>query len=141
MAYSPFRSFGAFSAFSAFSIIPFIVLIGFMFFIGIIVAKALRGASQWKKNNDSPVLTVEAKVVAKRADVSHFNNRNMNSGSMSYTSSSTTYFVTFQVQSGDRMEFLVQDTEYGMLVENDFGKLTFQGTRYIGFERGRSPSY
>ena len=25
--------------------------------------------------------------------------------------------------------------EFGMLVEGDRGKLTFQGTRYLGFER------
>jgi len=25
--------------------------------------------------------------------------------------------------------------EYGMLVEGDKGNLTFQGTRYLGFER------
>ncbi|MCI9457297.1 MAG: DUF2500 domain-containing protein, partial [Oscillospiraceae bacterium] len=40
-----------------------------------------------------------------------------------------------QVESGDRMEFQVQDTDYGLLVEGDRGKLTFQGTRFLGFER------
>lgn len=33
------------------------------------------------------------------------------------------------------MEFRVSDKEYGMLAENDIGRLTFQGTRYLGFER------
>jgi hypothetical protein len=33
------------------------------------------------------------------------------------------------------MEFKIRDTEYGMLAEKDVGKLTFQGTRYLGFER------
>ena len=47
----------------------------------------------------------------------------------------TTYYVTFQVESGDRMEFTVEGSEYGMLIEGDHGKLTFQGTRYLGFER------
>ena len=42
---------------------------------------------------------------------------------------------TFQVASGDRMELLVGGREYGMLAEGDFGELTFQGTRYLGFER------
>ena len=42
-----------------------------------------------------------------------------------YTSSST-YYVTFQVESGDRMEFVVPSREYGMLVEGDMGRLTFQ---------------
>ena len=47
----------------------------------------------------------------------------------------TTYYVTFQVESGDRMELTVSGSDYGMLVEGDIGKLSFQGTRYLGFER------
>ena len=47
----------------------------------------------------------------------------------------TTYYVTFQVESGDRMELTVSGPDYGMLVEGDIGKLSFQGTRYLGFER------
>lgn len=45
------------------------------------------------------------------------------------------YYVTFQFESGDRMEFQVYGSEYGMLAEGDEGKLTFQGTRYLSFER------
>lgn len=56
---------------------------------------------------------------------------------MSHTSTSTTYYATFEVPSGDRMEFKVGSREYGMLVEGDAGKLTFQGTRYHGFQRTR----
>ena len=47
----------------------------------------------------------------------------------------TTYYATFQVESGDRMELEVDGSDYGMLVEGDMGKLMFQGTRYLGFER------
>lgn len=47
----------------------------------------------------------------------------------------TTYYVTFQVDSGDRMELSVSGSEYGMLVDGDRGKLSFQGTRYLSFER------
>ena len=75
-------------------------------------------------------------MVTKRMDVRH---RNHNSGvdNMHHHTSSTTYYATFQVESGDRMELAVRDREYGLLVENDIGKLTFQGTRYLGFERER----
>ncbi|MCD7839604.1 MAG: DUF2500 domain-containing protein [Erysipelotrichaceae bacterium] len=48
-------------------------------------------------------------------------------------SSTTYYYVTFELSSGDRMEFSVKGREYGMLVEGDKGQLTFQGTRYLGF--------
>lgn len=49
--------------------------------------------------------------------------------------SSTRYYVTFQVDSGDRMELPMTGSEYGMLAEGDVGKLTFQRTRYLSFER------
>ena len=39
------------------------------------------------------------------------------------------------VESGDRVELTVSGSDYGMLVEGDIGKLSFQGTRYLGFER------
>ena len=110
-----------------------------MFFLifGVIVVMILitvvRGLSQWHINNESPVLTVEAEVVAKRADVSH--NSHHDANGMDHYSTSTTYYATFQVESGDRIELHVPDREYGMLVEGDRGRLTFQGTRYQGFER------
>ncbi len=119
-------------------------LFGTMFFVvfalvfGFIIFALIRGIAQWSKNNRSPQLTVEATVVAKRADVSVTNHPMAGdvTGAHGYShTSSTTYYVTFQVESGDRMEFHVPREEYGMLVEGDAGRLTFQGTRYLGFER------
>ena len=52
-----------------------------------------------------------------------------------HTTSATWYYVTFQVESGDRMEFSVGGTDFGMLAEGDHGNLSFQGTRYLSFER------
>ena len=57
---------------------------------------------------------------------------------MHHTHTATSYYATFQVESGDRIEFLVSGTEYGMLAEGDSGKLTFQGTRYLNFQRNES---
>ena len=54
---------------------------------------------------------------------------------MHHTHTATSYYATFQVESGDRIEFLVSGTEYGMLAEGDRGMLTFQGTRYLNFRR------
>ena len=54
---------------------------------------------------------------------------------MGHTSTSTTYYVTFEVCSGDRMELRLQGHEYGLIVEGDRGELTFQGTRFLGFTR------
>jgi hypothetical protein len=50
---------------------------------------------------------------------------------------STDYYVTFQLDSGERREFRVTGHAYGTLVEGAEGSLSAQGTRYWGFERGR----
>ena len=116
--------------FDMFSIMFSIV---FIIFIGMFVATAIKGIGQWNKNNNSPRLTVPATVVAKRTNVSHHNHAGTNGHH--HHSTSTTYYVTFQVESGDRMELHLSGHEFGMLVEGDKGKLSFQGTRYLGFER------
>lgn len=107
----------------------------FVLVIGVFVFGFVRGIKQWNKNNHSPRLTVPATVVAKRTDVTHHHHHHHDHGAMNHTSHSTSYYVTFQVESGDRMELSMAGHEYGMLVEGDRGRLNFQGTRYLGFER------
>ena len=105
----------------------------FVLVIGMFIVVAVKGLSQWNKNNHSPRLTVPATVVAKRTNVSH--HRHGGADAHHHYHTSTTYYVTFQVESGDRMELHVAGHEYGLLIEGDSGDLTFQGTRYLGFER------
>lgn len=118
-----------------FSVMSFIV---FVFVIGIFITIVVSGISIWNKNNNSPRLTVAAQIVSKRTNISHHSHANAGdvTGMQGYsTDSSTWYYVTFQVDSGDRMEFSVTGSEYGMLAEGDTGRLSFQGTRYLSFER------
>ena len=105
----------------------------FVLVIGMFIVIAVKGLSQWNKNNHSPRLTVPATVVAKRTNVTRHHHGGANGHHHHHTS--TSYYVTFQVESGDRMELHVAGTEYGLLIEGDSGNLTFQGTRYLGFER------
>ena len=114
------------------AIFSFIFPILFLLFIGMFFFALISNLRTWNKNNHSPRLTVPATVVAKRTEVSHHHTDN----TMAHTF--TTYYVTFQVESGDRIEFLVSGTEYGMLAEGDSGELTFQGTRYLNFQRNES---
>ena len=110
----------------------------FLLALGTIMFALVGNLRTWNKNNHSPRLTVQAAVVAKRTQVSRHRNANAGdaTGAHGYTTSSvTTYYVTFQVESGDRMELQVGGAEYGMLVEGDTGKLSFQGTRYLSFQR------
>ena len=109
-----------------FSIMRIMVPVMFVLVFGIIIVTMVRGVGEWNKNNQSPKLTVPVTVVAKRSDV-HRGIETMHTF--------TSYYVTFQVESGDRMEFEISDMEYGMLAEGDSGELTFQGTRYLNFRR------
>ncbi|MGF7059387.1 DUF2500 domain-containing protein [Brassicibacter mesophilus] len=111
-----------------FSIFP----IFFLLIFGLILFTIIRGIKEWNYNNHQPVLSVPAKVVSKRTHVSRHTHAHDNHH---HHSSSTTYYVTFEVESGDRMELHVPSREYGMIVEGDEGKLTFQGTRFHSFNR------
>ena len=131
MGFSPFDGFSGLM----FNIVPVIVMIGFVFVFGFILIQIIQSIRQWNRNNDSPVLTVDATIVTKHTIVTdHHHDAGNNAISHS---TYTTHYITFQVESGDRMEFQVKREEYGLLAENDTGKLTFQGTRYLGFRRTR----
>lgn len=119
MGFSPFDDF-MFSAMPMFGFVIFAIVIGGFIFV------IVKGIGQWSSNNGSPRLTVSAQVKTKRANTR---------GGSGDSSAHTSYYVTFQVESGDRMELKMSGKEYGMLAEGDLGILTFQGTRYLGFER------
>lgn len=123
-----FSMFGLFDTF-----FPFLLGTIFLLVIGMFLFVIIRGIGQWNHNNHSPRLSVPAKVVSRRQHHEHHAAANSGTGM-----GSTSYYVTFEVESGDRMEFHLTGKEYGMLAEGDEGMLTFQGTRYHGFERNRS---
>ncbi|MGG0736297.1 DUF2500 domain-containing protein [Niallia taxi] len=110
---------------------PIFIGIIFIFVIGSILFTIFKGIGQWHKNEQSPRLSVPAIIKAKRTDVSRTSNNDNSLSSSTYT----TYYLTFEFESGDRTEFHVSGKEYGLLSENDTGILNFQGTRFLGFER------
>lgn len=112
--------------FGMFSIMEVVFPLFFLVFISFFVVILIRSLKEWNKNNHSPRLTVEATVVGRRGH---------RSGGGHNHSAHTTYYITFQVESGDRLELNIPASEYGYIVEGDRGKLTFQGTRFLGFER------
>ena len=126
--------------FGVFQVIFFLM---FGIFIVFFLITAVKGIRTWNKNNHSPRLTVEATVVSKRqnTNVHHHNTGDNGAIHTSTSTTSTTYYVTFQVASGDRMELHMSGREYGMMAEGDFGELTFQGTRYLSFERRGSKTF
>ena len=100
--------------------ILFMAMFGLVF--GMIISTLIKNGKQNRKNDTSPRLTSEATVVTKRTHVR---------GDHAHT----TYFATFQFESGDRLELEIPRDRFGYLVEGDKGKLHFQGTRFLNFER------
>ena len=104
------------------------IYIVFFLVIAVFVFTFVKIITEWVSNNNSPRLSVDAKIVDKHMTTHHHHHNGHHSHSHSY-------FITFEVQSGDRMELRVPRTEFGLLVEGDEGVLSFQGTRFLGFER------
>lgn len=113
-----------------FSIFPILFAVFFVLVAALIVFVIIKTVSRAAKNRNSPILTVEARIVTKRADVS---------GGMGDAPASTWHYAAFEVASGARLELPVTGEQYGLLAEGDVGMLTFQGTRFVGFQR-RAPS-
>lgn len=108
-------------------------------FAVLLVGAVARGVYVWMRNNRSPQENVNARVVAKRMKVSGhggsmLTNR-VSAMNTFHSSTYTNYFVTFELDNGSRLELSMKDPEYGMLAEGDQGRLSYQGTRYLGFER------
>ncbi|WP_054957855.1 DUF2500 domain-containing protein [Paenibacillus dakarensis] len=115
------------------SVMPFV----FIAVLGIILLSAGKGLLQWNRNNRQPLLTVNSRIVSKRSEVTQSHQPDDSISSRTRTS----YYLTFEVESGDRMEFAVSGEEYGVSAEGDEGRLSFQGTRYYKFERYPRPLY
>lgn len=101
----------------------------FVVVIGSILVKTVKGVSEWTSNNAQPVETEEGELVAKRTEVSG-----------GEKSTSTTYYATFELADGERVELEISGRDYGQFAEGDRGQLTHQGTRYLGFTRQRERS-
>ncbi len=111
------------------------LVIGLGVVIGLLVVAVVAGP-QWRRNNNSPVLTVPSLVVGKRQETTHHRRPRYGTTHHWSTYPATAYYVTFEaIQGGQRMEMRIDGREWGTLAEGDRGQLTFQGTRYKGFDR------
>lgn len=71
----------------------------------------------WFKNNRAPVHIIGASILTKEL------NENK-------------YYVCFGLEDGGIKRFLVDSYVYLSLIEGEKGILTYQGTRFIRYERG-----
>jgi hypothetical protein len=102
----------------------FMVVWAIVFFgiLAIFITMLVKGIKREADNKKQPVETADVRVITKRILVT---------GEHSHT----TYFVTFENASSARQEFQVDGELYGLLVEGDNGKLTYQGYKVMDFNR------
>lgn len=98
---------------------------------GTILYAIINGIRVWSKNNAAERMTEEARVLARRTYVS---------GGSGDSSARTSYYITFEHADGQRTELQLKAEDYGLIVEGDRGILSYQGTRFLGFERLRPTS-
>ncbi len=98
----------------------------FVIVIGAFIFAIIKGLNTWTANNASEILIKPCKVVSKRTKVW---------GGSGDSSAHTNYFITFEFEDKTRLELHVGAKHYGMIAENDFGELTYQGTRFKDFNR------
>lgn len=93
---------------------------------------------QWHKNNRSPKIVINSTVLEKRKQRVSHSSAGATGPDVAFYGAE--YWITFQLEGGDSVEFWLKENEdeYNRLKIGDCGKLTFQGTRYLGFEKRRA---
>lgn len=104
---------------------PAFFFAGLMIMLLFILTIIIFAIKQWRHNNSQPVIKTCAKVISKRMQVSGGHE----------SSTSTHYYAAFETETALRIEFAVKGADYGLMAEQDTGILTYQGTRYLGFQR------
>ncbi len=104
---------------SLFSIVPILMMIIFAIIIGTIVFRILSYLNDKRK----PIVSCSAKVLDKRE---HFRRTGEHG-------SSTTYYVTFELDNNERIELRIPHRKIGYVVKGDRGILNFQGKLFVDF--------
>lgn len=123
--------------FDVFNSAPGSFQVFFVIILTVIVFGAIISAINYSKNASAPILQIRAKVVGKRTQVTgHTQMHGHNGGSnMHHNSTSTRYYVTFELEDRQRMELSANGRQYGLLAEGDIGLLTYQREWFKDFER------
>ena len=86
----------------------------------------------WSRNNSLPVNEAAAVVTHRRTQ--KFINL-VNANIYGHNTTSHSYYITFLTKDGKQIEFKVTNKDYHSTAEGEKGILTFQGTRYISFQK------
>ena len=102
--------------------------------IGGIVAIIAVGVVRKKKNDRAQKTVTGATVLSKQVTTQRHPVAGDTSGAHG-TTTFHTYQAVFLTADHVQRTFIVDDSTYEQLTEGEHGRLTYQGTRFLGFER------
>ena len=113
-----------------------VILFAVLFLIasGGIAAIIVTGVVRKKRNDRAAQTTVDASVLEKHTTVQRHPVAGDTTGAHGYTRF-TSRHVTFLTADRAQRTFEVDETVDDALTEGDIGRLTYQGTRFVGFVR------
>ena len=114
----------------------FIMISFIAMFISVLILSCAIILRQWLKDKKSPLIVTYASVADKRTQ-KHCRRTKNSSGSGTVTHSFSLYYITFQLEGGDCIELLTNSKTYNKLKTGQHGKLTFKGSKYLGFEKSK----
>ena len=113
----------------SFELVSFIVM--FTIVIGLIAVIVVH---QWIKDKRSPRVVTMATIADKPIKKQRVRTR-LSSGFGYRVHYMNIYYVVFDLEGGERLELQVSKVKYNKLKKGAIGKLTFQGKKYIDFEK------
>jgi hypothetical protein len=83
--------------------------------------------SRYMKNENSPIISTKAQLIDRKCYT------DMHTDANGIVSSSKTLYLMFELDTGSQMKFVVNAGIYRNVPKNEWGTLTFQGTRFLKF--------
>lgn len=98
-----------------------------LIFFAILTLMIFNLISTYVKNENSPIISTKAQLISKRRNTDTQTDAN---GIMTTTE---TLILIFKLDTGSEIKFFVGGRIYRSMPENEWGTLTFQGTRFLKF--------
>ncbi|KEI09645.1 hypothetical protein Z957_04415 [Clostridium sp. K25] len=98
-----------------------------VFYIFVIVV-IIKGIVTFIKNERSPIISTKAQLVYKKREYDTHTDNNL------VMTTNETLILIFQLDTGSKLDFIVNYDTFTNIPEYQWGNLIFQGTRFLKFE-------
>lgn len=118
-----------------FTLLPILCGVAVIGLIGWIAVQYIRAKRRWQQQAETPPQTCPAQVAAKQAVQGSRTVLSAVSPTSFDREQVTDHTVTFRLESGEERTFSVEEPVFRLVAVGDQGVLSFQGDRFLGFDR------